>query len=334
MKFERLRLTGFKSFCDAAEFKIEAGLTGVVGPNGCGKSNLVEALRWVMGESSFKNMRGSGMEDVIFAGSAQASLAQQRRGRAPARQLRPTRAGRLQRFREDRGHQAHRTRRGFDLPRQRQGGARARRAAPVRRRVDRRALAFAGAPGADRGDHFGQAPGAPADPGRGRGRLRPPLAPPRSGAEAEGRGGQSRCASRTCSSRSTPRSTASSDRRVSRAATAISPRPSAATRRSGASSPGVSMRRRWRRRGGGLMRTCSRSPSARVPKPRRRDCRRSPPPPCPPCARKRRGAARPCTGSRSPARRSNWRRSAPRSVRPSSSAASRNSPAISRARKR
>ena len=49
MKFERLRLTGFKSFCDSAEFKIEPGLTGVVGPNGCGKSNLVEALRWVMG---------------------------------------------------------------------------------------------------------------------------------------------------------------------------------------------------------------------------------------------------------------------------------------------
>ena len=69
MKFERLRLTGFKSFCDAAEFRIEPGLTGVVGPNGCGKSNLVEALRWVMGESSFKNMRGSGMDDVIFAGS-------------------------------------------------------------------------------------------------------------------------------------------------------------------------------------------------------------------------------------------------------------------------
>ncbi len=69
MKFERLRLTGFKSFCDSAEFRIEPGLTGVVGPNGCGKSNLVEALRWVMGESSFKNMRGSGMEDVIFSGS-------------------------------------------------------------------------------------------------------------------------------------------------------------------------------------------------------------------------------------------------------------------------
>ncbi len=69
MNFERLRLIGFKSFCDAAEFKIEPGLTGVVGPNGCGKSNLVEALRWVMGESSFKAMRGSGMEDVIFSGS-------------------------------------------------------------------------------------------------------------------------------------------------------------------------------------------------------------------------------------------------------------------------
>src|SRR6202453_4414608 len=69
MKFERLRLTGFKSFCDSAEFRIEPGLTGVVGPNGCGKSNLVEALRWVMGESSYKNMRGSGMEDVIFSGS-------------------------------------------------------------------------------------------------------------------------------------------------------------------------------------------------------------------------------------------------------------------------
>src|ERR1700734_432392 len=69
MKFERLRLAGFKSFCDPTEFKIEAGLTGIVGPNGCGKSNLVEAMRWVMGESSYKNMRGSGMDDVIFAGS-------------------------------------------------------------------------------------------------------------------------------------------------------------------------------------------------------------------------------------------------------------------------
>ena len=70
MKFNRLRLLGFKSFVEPAEFVIERGLTGVVGPNGCGKSNLVEALRWVMGESSYKNMRASGMDDVIFSGSA------------------------------------------------------------------------------------------------------------------------------------------------------------------------------------------------------------------------------------------------------------------------
>jgi chromosome segregation protein len=69
MKFSRLRLLGFKSFVEPGEFVIERGLTGVVGPNGCGKSNLVEALRWVMGESSYKNMRASGMDDVIFSGS-------------------------------------------------------------------------------------------------------------------------------------------------------------------------------------------------------------------------------------------------------------------------
>src|SRR5260370_30280267 len=69
MIFDKLRLAGFKSFCDQTDFKIEAGLTGIVGPNGCGKSNLVEALRWVMGENSYKSMRASGMDDVIFAGS-------------------------------------------------------------------------------------------------------------------------------------------------------------------------------------------------------------------------------------------------------------------------
>ena len=68
MQFERLRLVGFKSFVEAADFIIEPGLTGIVGPNGCGKSNLVEALRWVMGDSSYKSMRASGMDDVIFAG--------------------------------------------------------------------------------------------------------------------------------------------------------------------------------------------------------------------------------------------------------------------------
>jgi chromosome segregation protein len=70
LKFNKLRLSGFKSFVDPVELHIEPGLTGVVGPNGCGKSNLLEALRWVMGEASYKAMRGSGMEDVIFSGSA------------------------------------------------------------------------------------------------------------------------------------------------------------------------------------------------------------------------------------------------------------------------
>ncbi|WP_406856615.1 AAA family ATPase [Alsobacter sp. KACC 23698] len=69
MKLTRLRLVGFKTFVEPTDFLIEPGLTGVVGPNGCGKSNLVEALRWVMGESSFKSLRASGMDDVIFSGS-------------------------------------------------------------------------------------------------------------------------------------------------------------------------------------------------------------------------------------------------------------------------
>src|SRR5687767_11618508 len=70
MRIKRLKLTGFKSFVEPAELRIEDGLTGVVGPNGCGKSNVLEAIRWVMGESSPKSMRGAGMEDVIFAGTA------------------------------------------------------------------------------------------------------------------------------------------------------------------------------------------------------------------------------------------------------------------------
>src|SRR5213080_4067266 len=77
MLVERLRLAGFKSFVEPAELAIEPGLTGIVGPNGCGKSNLVEALRWVMGEASPKRLRGGEMDDVIFAGS----------GSRPARNL-------------------------------------------------------------------------------------------------------------------------------------------------------------------------------------------------------------------------------------------------------
>ena len=69
MHITALKLLGFKSFVEPCELLVQPGLTGVVGPNGCGKSNLLEALRWVMGETSYKAMRGGAMDDVIFSGT-------------------------------------------------------------------------------------------------------------------------------------------------------------------------------------------------------------------------------------------------------------------------
>ena len=73
VQFSKLRLSGFKSFADNTDLDIMNGLTGIVGPNGCGKSNLTEALRWLMGETSPKSMRGGEMDDVIFAGTGKRS---------------------------------------------------------------------------------------------------------------------------------------------------------------------------------------------------------------------------------------------------------------------
>ncbi len=99
MRFTRLRLNGFKSFVDPTDLLIHDGLTGVVGPNGCGKSNLLEALRWVMGENRPTAMRGGGMEDVIFAGAKSRPTRNFRRGRIDDRQRRATGASRVQRRR-------------------------------------------------------------------------------------------------------------------------------------------------------------------------------------------------------------------------------------------
>ena len=99
MKLTRLRLLGFKSFVEPTDFLIEPGLTGIVGPNGCGKSNLVEALRWVMGETSHKAMRAADMDDVIFSGTSTRPARNNAEVAIQHRQQRAQGAGAIQRAR-------------------------------------------------------------------------------------------------------------------------------------------------------------------------------------------------------------------------------------------
>ena len=159
MQFSKLRLLGFKSFVDPTELVIAPGLTGVVGPNGCGKSNLLEALRWVMGENRASAMRGGGMDDVIFAGAesrparnyAEVTLTIDNRERlAPAAFNTDDNLEIVRRITRDAGS-----------------------AYKVNGKDCRRALASAGAAGADIGTDQRQAQGAPSGAGGGRRYFRP-----------------------------------------------------------------------------------------------------------------------------------------------------------------
>ena len=191
MKFTKLRIAGFKTFVEPTDFLIEPGLTGIVGPNGCGKSNLVEAMRWVMGESSSKNMRASGMDDVIFSGGggrparnmAEVALILDNGARTAPAAFNDADIIEVSRRIERESGSAYRvngTR-----------GAREGRATPVRRRVLRLALASDGAAGPDRRNDLGEAAGAPPHPRGGRRRRRAAFAPARGGIAPQGRRRQS-----------------------------------------------------------------------------------------------------------------------------------------------
>ena len=294
MKLTRLRLLGFKSFVEPTDFLIEPGLTGVVGPNGCGKSNLVEALRWVMGESSFKSMRASSMDEVIFSGStnrparnnAEVAMTVDNSDRsAPAAFNDDDSAG-------DRA--PHRARGRLHLPHQRQGSARPRRADPVRRRLDRRALAGAGASGPHRRDHPGQARAAPPRAGRGRRHFRPACPPPRGRIAPEGGGNQS------AAGRGRDRPARRPDGRAEEAGAPgdpLSHRLGAGAQGGGhALSPALDRRGRARSTNPSAPRTsaCARSPTA---PPRRREAstrQATAQAACPICARPRRAPAPRC----------------------------------------
>ena len=198
MHITRLRLLGFKSFVEATELLIEKGLTGVVGPNGCGKSNLLEALRWVMGEASYKSMRASTMEDVIFSGttarpsrnSAEVTIFIDNSARSAPAELNDSDELEVTRRIERELGSAYRI------------NGREARARDVKILFEDaatgRSLAIAGAAGTDRRDRQRQARAAPPHT-RGCSRCSRPAQPAARGrAEAEGGGDQISLASTTC----------------------------------------------------------------------------------------------------------------------------------------
>ena len=183
VKITRIRIAGFKSFAEATVL-VEAGLTGIVGPNGCGKSNVVEALRWAMGETSARSMRGGEMDDVIFAGTATRpgrNLAEVTLYLEEADGLAPPPNDDAEDLEIIRRIDP---RRGLRLPGQRAGGPGARRADHVRRYRLRRAGPRPWSARAGRRDDRRQAGGTPAGAGGGRRHQRPARPPARGGTEA------------------------------------------------------------------------------------------------------------------------------------------------------
>ena len=326
MKLTRLRIVGFKSFVEPTDFVIEPGLTGVVGPNGCGKSNLVEALRWVMGESSYKSMRASGMDDVIFAGSATGRRATPRK--CPShRQRASAGARRIQRC--DAVEVSRRIERdGLDLPRQRPRGARPRRATAVRRRST-----GARSPSLVRQGQISEIIAAKPQARRrileeaaGIAGLTPAVTRPSCGSRPPR---TISFASTMCCGRSTPRSKPQEQARQAPRYRRLGrdPPPRGAAVRDRLCARRASRRRRPRRGAAGPQ--CGRGAQAAQAKPRRR--RRSPRMRSRPCARRRPRRRRRCSGSMLPAKELDGEeRRASRAPEPNSNIGSRTASDISR----
>ena len=183
LEITRLRVSGFKSFSDPVELQFDPGLTGIVGPNGCGKSNIVEALRWAMGEGSAKGLRSDGMEDVIFNGSATARPMTSPRSASSCAGGRRALSASTRRAssRSRAGSAGHRV----GVPPQRPRGARARHPVAVRRRGRGLAQPRYHRPGPDR-LHRRFAARRPAPAARGGCRHRRPTGPPTRGRAAAG----------------------------------------------------------------------------------------------------------------------------------------------------